>query len=78
MENAFYSILSALFVLKIFKLLSWLFGYIEKNTYTLKDKFDFKICNDTTWLTNNYNAHIVQYLPKQKKPGNGIWSVNSI
>ena len=78
MENAFYSILSVLFVLKIFQLLSWLFGYIEKNTYALKDKVDFKICNDTTWLTYSYNAHIVQCLPKQKKPGNGIWSVNTI
>ena len=30
MKNAFYFILKALAVLKIFKFLSWLFGYIEK------------------------------------------------
>ena len=29
-KNAFDFILKALFVLKIYKLLSWLFGYIEK------------------------------------------------
>ena len=30
MKNAFYFILKALFVLKIFKILSWLFGQVEK------------------------------------------------
>ena len=30
MNNAFYFILKALSVLKTFKFLSWLFGYIEK------------------------------------------------
>ena len=30
MKNAFYFILKALFVLKIFKLLSWLFGHVKK------------------------------------------------
>ena len=30
MKNAFYFILKALFVLKIFKFLSWLFGHVEK------------------------------------------------
>ena len=29
-KNAFYLILKALFVLKIFEFLSWLFGHIEK------------------------------------------------
>ena len=29
-KNAFYFMLKALFVLKIFKLLSWLFGQMEK------------------------------------------------
>ena len=32
MKNAFYFILKALFVLKIFKFLSWLFGHVEKTT----------------------------------------------
>ena len=30
MKNAFYSILKALFILKIFRFLSWLFGHVEK------------------------------------------------
>ena len=30
MKNAFYYILKALFVLKIFNFLSWLFGHVEK------------------------------------------------
>ena len=33
MKNAFYFILKALFVLKIFKFLSWLFGHIEKTAW---------------------------------------------
>ena len=33
MKNAFYFILKALFVLKIFKFLSLLFGYIEKTVW---------------------------------------------
>ena len=30
MKNAFYFTLKALFVLRIFKFLSWLFGHVEK------------------------------------------------
>ena len=33
MKNAFYFILKALFVLKIFKFLSWLFGHVRKTAY---------------------------------------------
>ena len=33
MKNAFYFILKALFALKIFKLLSWLFGHVEKTAW---------------------------------------------
>ena len=33
MENAFYFILKALFVLQIFKLLSWLFEHVEKKAW---------------------------------------------
>ena len=33
MENAFYFILKAFFVLKIFKFLSWFFGLVEKTVY---------------------------------------------
>ena len=33
LKNAFYFFLKALFVLKIFKFLSWLFGHVEKKTW---------------------------------------------
>ena len=33
MKSAFYFILKALFVLKIFKFLSWLFGHVEKTAW---------------------------------------------
>ena len=36
MKNAFYFLLKALFVLKIFKFLSWLFGQIEKTAWLEK------------------------------------------
>ena len=43
-----------------------------------KDKVNFKIYDVTTWLTNNYNTHIAQYLAKQRQPGNETWSINRI
>ena len=61
---AFYFILNALFVLKIFKFLSRLFAYLEK-WLGEKDKVNFKIHDLTTWLTNNCNTHIAQYLMKE-------------
>ena len=57
MECAFYFI----FVLKIFKPLSRLFGHVEKRL-DKKDKVNFEIYDVTAWLTNNYNTHIAQYL----------------
>ena len=33
MENAFYFILKALFILKVLKLLSWLYGHWEKTAW---------------------------------------------
>ena len=33
MKNAFYFILKAFFVLKIFRFLSWLFGHVEKTAW---------------------------------------------
>ena len=56
MENAFYFTLKALFVLKRFKFLCWLFGQVEKRL-DLKDKVNFKNYI-TTWETNNWNAHV--------------------
>ena len=61
MKNAFYFILKALFVLKIFKFLSWLFGHAEKTAW-LERQVNFEISDVTAWLTKNYNTHIAQYL----------------
>ena len=63
MQNAYYFILKAFFVLKIFKFLSWLFGPVEKMGL-LERLFNFKIYDVTTWLTNNHNTHIVENLTK--------------
>ena len=46
MKNAFYCILKALFVLRIFKFLSWLFAHAEKQ---LDDKLNFKVYDVTDW-----------------------------
>ena len=63
MKNAFYFILKALFVLKVFKFSSWLFGHVEEKAW-LKIQGCFKSHDVTTWLTNNYNTHIAQYRRK--------------
>ena len=63
MKNAFYFAINALFVAKIFNLLSSLFGRVEKRLDE-KNKVDFKINDVTTWETNNRNTHIYQYLKK--------------
>ena len=60
MKNDFYFILNALFILKISKFLSWLFGHVEKTAWL---DVNFKIDDITAWLTNNYNKHFAQYLP---------------
>ena len=56
-KNAFYFSLKPLFVLKIFKFLSWLFDHREK-LLDLKDKVDFNNYDVRAWLTNNCNGHI--------------------
>ena len=35
----------------------------------------YKIYDVITWLTNNYSAHIPQYLKKERQPDNEIWSI---
>ena len=60
MKNAFYFILKALFVLKIFKPLSWVLGHVEK-WLDQKVKVNFGIYDVIAWLTKNYNTHIDQY-----------------
>ena len=59
--NAFYLILKALFIRKIFRFLSWILGPLKKQLF-LQNEVNFKTYEVTTWLRNNYNAHIVQYL----------------
>ena len=63
MKNGFYFTLKALFILEIHKFLSWLFEQVEK-LFDQKDKVNFKIYDVTTWLTNNCNTQITQYLMK--------------
>ena len=53
-KNAFYFLLNALFVLKIFIFLFCLFGYLEK-CFDKKAKVNFKIYDFTDWTTNNCN-----------------------
>ena len=60
MKNAFYFILKALFVLKIFNFLSWLFGHVKKKWLDSKEKVNFKIYDVTVWLTNNYKCPMPQ------------------
>ena len=50
MKNAFYFIVKALFVLKIFKFLSWLFGHVE-NTGWLERSDEFQ----NSWRHNLVN-----------------------
>ena len=61
MKNAFYFILKALLVLKIFLNFCVTFWPCKKRL-ELKDKVNFKIYAITAWLTNSYITHIVQYL----------------
>ena len=63
MKNAFYFTSKALFVLKIFKFLSWLLGHVAKRL-DKKGKVNFKFYKVTNWLTSNWNTHIAQYLKK--------------
>ena len=41
-KNTFYFILKALFILKMFKFISWLFGHVEKQV-DWEDEINFKI-----------------------------------
>ena len=73
MKNAFYFIF--LFRLQLFLFsrylifLFWLSGQVERQLNS-KDKVNFKIYGATTWLTSNYDTHIIQYLTKYKQSGN--------
>ena len=60
MKNAFNFILKALFVLKIFKILSWFFGH-EEITAWLENKINFEIDDIKAWFANNYN-HVLLHI----------------
>ena len=61
MKNDFYFMLKSLFVLKIVKFLSWLFGQLTKRL-DKKDMIEFRFNDVTAWLTNNFSKYIAQYL----------------
>ena len=63
MKDAFHFILKAVFVLKVSKFLSRLFRHKEKHLEK-KDNINFEFYDATTWLTNNYNTNIAQYLTR--------------
>ena len=63
MKNAFYCTSKALFILKIFKFLFWLFCHVAKLLVN-EDTINFKFYGVTAWLTNNHNTHIAQYFNK--------------
>ena len=77
MKNDYYFILKAIFVLKIFKFLSWLFDHYQKTAW-LKDKVNFKIYDVITWWANNWNTYITQYLTKKRQQDKETWSNNRI
>ena len=62
MKNVFYFTSKALFVLKIFKFLSWLFGHVAK-WFDKKDKVNFKFYDVIAWL-KTILIHITQHLQK--------------
>ena len=72
MGNAFYFVLKAFSVLKIFKFLSWLFGHVGKRLHK-KTKVNFKIYDATDWTANSSNTHIAQCRKKQRQSGSQIW-----
>ena len=77
MKKGFYLTLEALCVLKIFKVLSWLFDHVGKQL-DLKDQVNSEIYDVTIWLISNCNTHILQYRKKERQPGNEIWWVNKV
>ena len=63
MKNAFYFTLKALFILKIFKFSSWLFGHVAK-PLDKKGQVNFKFYDNHNLFNNNRNTHIAQYFEK--------------
>ena len=63
-KNAFYFTLKTRFDLEIFKLLSWLFGHVEK-PLEKKDKINFKSYDVTIW-TQIIAKHILVNISRSK------------
>ena len=51
-KNGFYFIIKALFILKVFKFLSLIFGHVEKQ-FDKETKFNFELYGVTDWKKNN-------------------------
>ena len=64
MKHAFYFTSKALFVLKIFKFLSWLFGNVPKQL-DQKYNVNFKFHDVTAWLISNL-IHILSNISRSK------------
>ena len=60
-KNPLEMMTNALFLLNIFKFLSWHLDIVEEKRL---DWVNLKIYDATNWETNNWNTHIVQYLEK--------------
>ena len=54
MKYAYYFILKALFILKMFKFLSWLFGHLEKTAWFEKDKINLETYDVNNKLQYTY------------------------
>ena len=65
MENVFYFMLKALFVLQIFTFLYGLFGYVEKRL-DKKAMVSFKVYDVTDWTANDCNIHILANISRNK------------
>ena len=77
MKNSFYFMLKALFGLKIFTFLIWLFGPVRRRP-DKKVKVNCKIYDVTERTVNNYYIHVVQYLKKWRQWSDEISLVNTI
>ena len=63
MNNSFYFILKAIWLLKYSNFYPYFFGHVGK-CLDKKVMVNFKICDVTKWETNNYETHVAQYLKK--------------
>ena len=78
MKNANYFKLKALFVLNIFKILSLLFGDVEKQP-DQKDKVNFKIYDVTTWVQHGKQTIAIYIFPNiSRSKGNQTMKFNQL